>query len=75
MASDICVRLGVRLRKLRLKKGWRQLDLAEHSGVSEVHISHLERGTREVGLRNLLTLARALGVTLSELLRGLDGEE
>jgi transcriptional regulator with XRE-family HTH domain len=75
VANDICVRLGVRLRELRKKKGWRQIDLAQHSGVHEVHISDLERGTREVGLRNLLALAGALGVTLSELLRGLDGPE
>ena len=72
MAIDICVLLGKRIRELRKKRGWRQIDLAQHSGVHEVHISDLERGTREVGLRNLLALARGLQVTLSELLDGLD---
>ena len=52
-------------------KGWRQIDLAEHSGVHEVHISDLERGTREPGLRTLSKIASALGTTLSELLKGL----
>jgi transcriptional regulator with XRE-family HTH domain len=71
MATDICVAVGVRIRKKRRAKGWRQIDLAEHSRVHEVHISDLERGTREVGLRTLEKIAVALGMTLSELLKGL----
>lgn len=72
MARDICAATGERIRKLRRVKGWRQIDLvAEQSGVHEVHISDLERGTREPGLRTLSKIARALGTTLSELLKGL----
>jgi transcriptional regulator with XRE-family HTH domain len=48
--------------------------LAHQSGVHEVHISDLERGTREAGLRTILAIARALGVNLSELFRGVDSE-
>jgi transcriptional regulator with XRE-family HTH domain len=72
VASDICAQLGLRIRQLRKKKGWRQIDLAEQSGVHEVHISDLERGSREVGLRTLHALAHALGVRMSELLKGID---
>jgi len=71
MARDICVATGERIRKLRRDKGWRQIDLAEHSGVHEVHISDLERGTREAGLRTLSKIAIALETTLSEILKGL----
>ncbi len=71
MARDICGATGERIRKLRRAKGWRQIDLAEQSGVHEVHISDLERGTREAGLRTLSKIASALGTTLSELLKGL----
>jgi transcriptional regulator with XRE-family HTH domain len=71
MARDICAATGERIRKLRRAKGWRQIDLAEQSGVHEVHISDLERGTREPGLRTLSKIARALGITLSEVLKGL----
>jgi transcriptional regulator with XRE-family HTH domain len=71
MARDICVATGERIRKLRRAKGWRQIDLAAHSGVHEVHISDLERGTREPGLRTLLKIVDALDTTLSELLKGL----
>ncbi len=72
MPDDICVRLGARIRKLRKERGWRQIDLAQHSGVHEVHISDLERGTREVGLRNLAALAKGLDVRLEDLVAGLD---
>ena len=71
MGPDICVAVGERIRKRRRAKGWRQIDLAEHSGVHEVHISDLERGTREAGLRTLSKIAQALGSTLSEILKGL----
>jgi XRE family aerobic/anaerobic benzoate catabolism transcriptional regulator len=71
MARDICVATGERIRKLRRAKGWRQIDLAEHSGVHEVHISDLERGTREPGLRTLSKIAAALDTSLSELLKNL----
>jgi len=72
MASDICILLGQRIRNLRKAKGWRQIDLAEQADVHEVHISDLERGVREVGLRTLQAISQALGLKLSELLKGLD---
>ena len=71
MARDICVVVGSRIRALRRAKSWRQIDLAEQSGVHEVHISDLERGAREPGLRTLQRIATALGSNLSELLKGL----
>jgi transcriptional regulator with XRE-family HTH domain len=72
MPSDVCVQLGRRIRDLRKKRGWRQIDLAEQSGIHEVHISDLERGVREVGLRHLAALATALGLSMSEFLRGIN---
>ena len=71
MAKDICAATGERIRKLRRARNWRQIDLAEQSSVHEVHISDLERGTREPGLRTLSKIASALQISLSELLKGL----
>jgi len=70
-SADICAATGERIRKLRRAKDWRQIDLAEHSGVHEIHISDLERGTREPGLWALSKIVTALGTTQSEILRGL----
>jgi transcriptional regulator with XRE-family HTH domain len=74
MPSDVCVQLGERIRQLRKKRGWRQIDLAEQSGIHEVHISDLERGAREVGLRHLAALAAAFEMSLSEFLKGVKGK-
>ena len=73
MLSDVCVQLGEKIRQLRKKRGWRQIDLAEQSGIHEVHISDLERGAREVGLRHLAALAAAFEMSLSEFLKGVKG--
>jgi transcriptional regulator with XRE-family HTH domain len=71
MAKDICAATGERIKKIRRAQNWRQIDLSGRSGVQEVHISDLERGKREPGLRTLSNIASALETTLSELLKGL----
>jgi transcriptional regulator with XRE-family HTH domain len=72
MASSINVRLGKRIRAIRKEKGWRQIDLAQHCGVREVHLSYLERGKREVGFNTLVAIAKGLGVKLSDLIRDVE---
>ncbi len=66
-------RFGERLRKLRRGAGMSQLDLGVATGVSTPFISGLERGVRQPSLQSLLKLAGGLGVTLEDLVRGLDG--
>jgi transcriptional regulator with XRE-family HTH domain len=72
MARDVCVLLGQRIRKLRKARGWRQLDLAEHAGINENYVSDLELGRKEACLRTLSVLAKAFGLKVDELLRGID---
>lgn len=72
MESDACIRLGRKIRQLRREKGWRKIDLAQHSGVHEVHISDLERESREICLNNLVALANELGVPVESLVKGID---
>lgn len=71
MAIDICVRLGRRLRELRTERGWSQAYLAEISGIGRVHISELENGRREAGLRILEMLAGSFEISISILLRNI----
>jgi transcriptional regulator with XRE-family HTH domain len=72
MARSINVRLGKRIRELRKARGWRQIDLAQHCGVREVHLSYLERGLREVGFNTLVAIAKGLDVKLSDLIRDVE---
>jgi len=48
-----------------------QIDAAQRSGVHEVHISDLERGSREVGLSTLKSIADSLEVPMADLFKGL----
>jgi transcriptional regulator with XRE-family HTH domain len=71
MAIDICVRLGRRIRLLREKHGWTQQQLADMTGIGRVHVSELENGRREAGLRMLERLATSFETTVSDLLKGI----
>jgi transcriptional regulator with XRE-family HTH domain len=70
VANDICIKFGRRLRYLRTEKGWSQAYLAEVSGIGRTHISELENGRREAGLRILETLAGTFRITPAQLLEG-----
>ena len=50
---------GARMRMLREKRGYTQGQLAAHSGVSQGHISNMERGHTPTSLSDtLLRLAK-----------------
>jgi len=70
MASDICVRFGRRIRKLRRERGWTQVYLAQHTGLGSVYISQLEHGKKEPGLRTIEILALGFDMTPAQLFRG-----
>jgi transcriptional regulator with XRE-family HTH domain len=72
MATDICVRLGRQIRVLRRQRGWRQIDLAAHAELSKTHVSELETGKREVGLRALERISNALDIRVSELMKAVE---
>jgi transcriptional regulator with XRE-family HTH domain len=68
VSTDICVRLGKRLRTLRKQRRWTQVYMAEHVGIDRSFISDLENGKKEVCIRNLEVLAATFEMTLSQLL-------
>lgn len=45
--------------------------LADHASLTREHLSELESGKKEAGVRILERIAMALEVSLSELLKGL----
>lgn len=68
MATDICVRVGRKIRLLRTEREWTQQMLADHADLTREHLSELESGKKEAGLRTIQKLADALGVSPSSLL-------
>lgn len=65
-------RFGHRVRELRTAAGISQETLAEQAGIHRTYVSDLERGGRNVGLDNIIAIARALGVTPSDLMAGVE---
>ena len=63
---------GKTIRELRLQKGWSQEDLADRCNLHRTYIGGIERGERNVGLMNILILAKALEVLPSDLFRDFD---
>lgn len=63
---------GNTVRTFRTQKGLSQEDLAELCNLHRTYIGGIERGERNVGLMNILYLAKALDVLPSELFRNFD---
>lgn len=66
--TDIRSRLGNRIKKIRQKKKMSQETLAFESGLHRTYISDVERGVRNVSIINIEKIARALNVTLKQLM-------
>lgn len=62
-----------RLRTLRQARGWTLDELAARANVSASTISRIETGRRRLALDQLVTLSRALGMTVDDLLADDDG--
>jgi transcriptional regulator with XRE-family HTH domain len=63
------IAVGVRIRGLRRERGLSQEALALKSGLDRSYLGGVERGERNIGLDNIVRLARALDVFTYELLR------
>lgn len=69
--DDILRHFGQRVRKLRKSQGYSQESFAEECGLDRTYIGGIERGERNVALRNIQVIAEALGVSVSELTKGI----
>lgn len=63
--------LGGNIRRRRKRAGWTQEKLAEKADLTYKYLGEVERGLVNVSLDSLIRLARALGVRLRDLIRGI----
>lgn len=62
--NDLLARLGQRVRALRTAKGLSQEAFAQECGLDRTYVSGIERGKRNVALKNIEAIANALGVSI-----------
>lgn len=64
--------LGANIRRKRTLRGLSQEQLASHAGLDRSYVGSVERGERNVTLVSVLKFSKGLGVSLAELLDGVD---
>ena len=68
---DFAAVFGARVRAARTERGWSQEALAGEAGLHWTYVGSVERGERNISLRNIVVLADALGIDPGELVAGI----
>ncbi|MSU57465.1 MAG: XRE family transcriptional regulator [Pedosphaera sp.] len=63
---------GRNVARIRDNRGFSQDKLAEKADLDRTYLSGIERGVRNPGIKVVIRLARALGVTVDQLCKGVD---
>lgn len=69
--TEISKKLAHRIRMLRADHRWSQDVLAELSGLHRNYLGHVERAEVNAGLVNISKIAKAFGISISELMQGI----
>lgn len=62
---------GFAVKRQREAKELTQEALAEKANLDRTYLSDVERGTRNLGVKNIVRIAKALGVPPAKLMEGL----
>ncbi|MHB1425172.1 MAG: helix-turn-helix domain-containing protein [Gemmataceae bacterium] len=65
---DVLARFGQRVRLKRADRGLSQEAFADKCKLDRTYISGIERGKRNVSLRNIEIIAKTLGISKAELM-------
>jgi len=66
--TEINKKVGLKIKAYREKKGWSQEQLALEANLHRAYIGQIERGEKNIGLKNLEKIAIALKIKIKELL-------
>jgi len=69
--KPLSVRFGDKIKQLRKARELSQEAFADQCGFDRTYISGIERGRRNPSLAAIETLAKALGISVSDLFDGL----
>ncbi len=66
--TDINKEVGFNIRKIREERGLSQEKLAALADLHRAYVGQIERGEKNIGLKNLEKIAKALRVKTKDLL-------
>lgn len=69
MDTNILSRFGQKVRQKRLSLGISQEELAERAGVHRTYVGMIERGEKNITLRNIVKFAKALELPIQDLMK------
>jgi transcriptional regulator with XRE-family HTH domain len=69
--EDLQKELGMRIRRIRVGKGYTQESFADKCGLHRNFMGSIERGEQNLTLKTLQTIADGLGTTMAKLLSGI----
>lgn len=62
------IKIGYKIRELRLSKGFSQEGIADASHMGRTYMGRVERGEQNISIQNLIQIAFALNVNVGELI-------
>jgi transcriptional regulator with XRE-family HTH domain len=71
--EELAGEFGVLIRRLRHARAVSQEELAQTAKLERAYVGMIERGETNVSVRTAFKLARALGLSLTELFAELEG--
>jgi transcriptional regulator with XRE-family HTH domain len=69
--GDILMRFGQRVRELRQQRDLSQEEFADICGLDRTYVSGIERGKRNISLKNIAAIAKAFDLTVEQLTVGI----
>ena len=67
MKPKILLKFGKRVRELRLNRDWSQEELADRLDFHRTYIGMVERGERNISLKNISKISKVFDLSISEL--------
>ena len=67
--ADISIKFGEKVREMRISKGLSQEQLAHLANVHRTYIGMIERAEKNITLVNIEKIAKALEMSIIELLK------
>ncbi len=69
MSEDISKRLGANMKRIREEKQMSQGDICRALSLDRAHVSNIENGKQNPTLDTINKIAKALGVSVDQLLK------